>query len=73
MFKDPSNPNSKSPTHFRWVICALLFFATAINYIDRQVIGLLKPVVQGSLHLQDLCIERNDVEEDCRSLVAKQW
>jgi ACS family hexuronate transporter-like MFS transporter len=47
MFKDPSNPNSKSPTHFRWVICALLFFATAINYIDRQVIGLLKPVLQG--------------------------
>ncbi len=27
--------------HQRWVICALLFFATTINYIDRQVIGIL--------------------------------
>ena len=24
---------------YRWVICALLFFATTINYVDRQVIG----------------------------------
>ncbi len=27
--------------HYRWVICALLFFATTINYVDRQVIGIL--------------------------------
>jgi MFS transporter, ACS family, hexuronate transporter len=26
---------------YRWVICALLFFATTINYVDRQVIGIL--------------------------------
>ncbi|HEY0049549.1 MAG TPA: MFS transporter, partial [Pyrinomonadaceae bacterium] len=25
----------------RWLICALLFFATTINYIDRQVLGIL--------------------------------
>jgi ACS family hexuronate transporter-like MFS transporter len=31
---------------FRWVICALLFAATAINYIDRQIIGVLKPTLQ---------------------------
>jgi ACS family hexuronate transporter-like MFS transporter len=30
----------------RWVICALLFFAATINYVDRQVIGLLKPTLQ---------------------------
>ncbi|WP_188133644.1 MFS transporter [Chitinophaga sp. CF418] len=30
---------------YRWRICALLFFATTINYIDRQVIGLLKPIL----------------------------
>jgi MFS transporter, ACS family, hexuronate transporter len=30
----------------RWVICALLFFAATINYIDRQVIGILKPTLQ---------------------------
>lgn len=34
---------------FRWVICGLLFYATTINYIDRQVIGLLKPVLEKEL------------------------
>jgi ACS family hexuronate transporter-like MFS transporter len=28
---------------YRWTICALLFFATTINYMDRQILGLLKP------------------------------
>jgi ACS family hexuronate transporter-like MFS transporter len=32
-------------TRHRWVICALLFFATTINYVDRQVIGILKPTL----------------------------
>src|SRR5690606_41073414 len=32
--------------NYRWIICALLFFATTINYIDRQVIGLLKPTLE---------------------------
>jgi ACS family hexuronate transporter-like MFS transporter len=32
---------------FRWVICTLLFFAATINYVDRQVIGILKPTLQG--------------------------
>lgn len=32
--------------NYRWVICALLFFATAINYIDRQVFSILAPVLQ---------------------------
>ena len=31
---------------YRWLICALLFAATAINYIDRQIIGVLKPTLQ---------------------------
>ena len=31
-----------SPGRYRWVICALLFFACLINYMDRQVLGLLK-------------------------------
>jgi len=34
---------------FRWVICALLFFATTINYIDRQVLGILAPDLQKSI------------------------
>lgn len=32
--------------NFRWVICALLFAITAINYMDRQIIGLLKPALE---------------------------
>jgi ACS family hexuronate transporter-like MFS transporter len=32
--------------HLRWYICGLLFFATTGNYVDRQVISLLKPVLQ---------------------------
>ncbi|WP_206244927.1 MFS transporter [Novosphingobium terrae] len=36
-------------TAYRWKICALLFAATAINYIDRQMIGVLKPVLQHDL------------------------
>ena len=31
---------------FRWAICGLLFAATAINYVDRQIIGVLKPTLQ---------------------------
>jgi len=30
---------------YRWVVCALLFFATTINYIDRQILSLLKEVL----------------------------
>jgi MFS transporter, ACS family, hexuronate transporter len=30
----------------RWIVCALLFCATTINYIDRQVLGILAPTLQ---------------------------
>jgi ACS family hexuronate transporter-like MFS transporter len=33
----------------RWYICGLLFFASTINYVDRQVLGLLKPVLEKDL------------------------
>ncbi|SFJ05279.1 MFS transporter, ACS family, hexuronate transporter [Sphingomonas sp. NFR04] len=35
---------------YRWVICGLLFAATIINYIDRQMIGVLKPTLMADLH-----------------------
>lgn len=35
--------------HFRWVICALLFFGVTKNYMDRQVLGLLKTTLQHDL------------------------
>jgi ACS family hexuronate transporter-like MFS transporter len=33
-------------TNYRWTVVVLLFFATTINYLDRQVIGLLKPTLE---------------------------
>jgi len=39
---------------YRWLICALLFFAATVNYIDRQVIGLLKPTLQTELHWNEI-------------------
>lgn len=40
--------------HFRWVVCGLLFFATTINYIDRQVLGLLKSTLQEQFKFSEL-------------------
>jgi len=40
--------------HYRWLICALLFFATTINYVDRQVLGLLKQTLQGELRWSEI-------------------
>ena len=31
---------------YRWTICTLLFFATTVNYLDRQVLSLLKPTLE---------------------------
>src|SRR5580698_3173938 len=38
----------------RWTICAMLFFATSINYMDRQVIALLKPTLSHSIGLTEI-------------------
>jgi ACS family hexuronate transporter-like MFS transporter len=35
---------------YRWGICGLLFFATTLNYMDRQVLALLKPTLQNPVH-----------------------
>ncbi len=40
---------SDRASRYRWMICGLLFAATAINYVDRQMIGVLKPVLQAEL------------------------
>jgi MFS transporter, ACS family, hexuronate transporter len=45
----PSIPDSVSggkPTRYRWVICALLFFATTINYLDRSVMNVVGPTIK---------------------------
>ncbi len=47
-------PDEKQVGNFRWVICALLFFAATVNYVDRQVIGILKPTLQRELHWSEV-------------------
>ncbi|HEX8342743.1 MAG TPA: MFS transporter [Tepidisphaeraceae bacterium] len=42
--------SGESKARFRWVICALLFFATTINYMDRQILSLIKPILDDQLH-----------------------
>ena len=44
-----SDANRASVGHRRWLICALVFFATTINYMDRTVLGLLAPVLQTTI------------------------
>jgi ACS family hexuronate transporter-like MFS transporter len=36
-------------SHLRWTVCALLFFATTINYVDRQVLSLLAKTLEVSI------------------------
>src|SRR5580765_11090 len=47
--KTPARTPSAAIANLRWYICGLLFFATTVNYIDRQVLGLLKPVLEKEL------------------------
>lgn len=39
---------------YRWTICSLLFFATTINYLDRQVLSLLKSDLETAFHWTDV-------------------
>src|SRR5262245_27832484 len=42
----PIQRAAESVGRYRWTICALLFFGTTMNYVDRQVLGLLAPELQ---------------------------
>ena len=46
MTASTANTTGSSAGTFRWVICGLLFLAATLNYVDRQVIGFLKPTLQ---------------------------
>jgi len=35
--------------NYRWLVCALLFLATTINYVDRQILSLIKPILDVEL------------------------
>jgi MFS family permease len=44
----PDSPASRIG-NYRWVICALLFFATTVNYVDRQILSLIKEILDKEL------------------------
>jgi ACS family hexuronate transporter-like MFS transporter len=53
--EETQQPTEGAALAGRWTVCAMLFVATTINYVDRQVLSILKPVLAGStLHLQPL-------------------
>jgi ACS family hexuronate transporter-like MFS transporter len=52
MIEAPAGSGLKS--NIRWIICALLFFAATINYIDRQVIALLKQTLQSEIKWNEI-------------------
>lgn len=46
-----NNTGKSQMTNYRWIICAMLFFATTINYLDRQVLSLTwKDFIQPEFH-----------------------
>lgn len=47
----PSSPPRERRAGFRWTICALIFFATTVNYLDRQLFSLLIPFFESELRL----------------------
>ncbi|MBN2011191.1 MFS transporter [candidate division KSB1 bacterium] len=47
-----ANPKLKIG-NFRWVICALVFFATTVNYVDRAVLGVLAPTLRHDIGWTD--------------------
>ena len=48
--KSKSGIPATTSGRYRWVVCGLLFFATTVNYMDRQILSLLKPILDGQLH-----------------------
>jgi ACS family hexuronate transporter-like MFS transporter len=51
---DAESPVGSRISRYRWVICGLLFFATTINYVDRQVLGILSKDLQSALGWNEL-------------------
>ena len=48
-----SNTLKEKIGHYRWFICALIFFATTINYVDRAVLGVLAPTLRSEIGWTD--------------------
>ncbi|AXB79956.1 MFS transporter [Novosphingobium sp. P6W] len=51
---EPAADTSSAPSRMRWVILALLFASTVLNYVDRQTLSILAPMVQRDLGMDDI-------------------
>ena len=40
----------------RWTLCVLLFLATTLNYVDRQALGILAPIIQKDLGIDNAAL-----------------
>lgn len=51
----PPRPSAaaRPASNYRWLICALLFAITTVNYMDRNILGVLKPTIQSDLHFTE--------------------
>ena len=56
---------------YRWTICGLIFFATTINYLDRQVISLLKSVLSEQLHPWNEYLHNDPSQQVCTGANCK--
>lgn len=45
----PKQAAAGVPGRVRWFVCGLLFYATTVNYVDRQVLAILKPIISAEL------------------------
>src|SRR5437870_10337623 len=52
--RQPTGSLSLLACHFRWVICTLLLIGVTKNYMDRQVLGVLKTTLQHDLDWNDI-------------------
>ncbi len=50
----PGSSTSSRLGHVRWTICAMLFVATSINYMDRQIIAILKPTLEHDIGMTEV-------------------
>ena len=48
-----TSSEARPASNYRWIICGMLFAITTINYMDRNILGVLKPTIQGDLHFTE--------------------
>jgi ACS family hexuronate transporter-like MFS transporter len=55
VYENENGASSGDPLgRVRWTVCAMLFVATSINYMDRQVIAILKPTLEHSIGMTEV-------------------